>query len=234
MIEFTTLASSSAGNAYVLTDGRSRLLMECGLPWQAIREAMRFRTSDLAGILVSHEHGDHAKGVAGAIRAGMDVYASDGTFDALGVTGHRRHDLAPRVSVRIGSWTVLPFEAVHDAAAPLGFLLASRAGKVLFLTDSAYCRYRFCGLTHIMIECNNSVGVMRRRVESGELAVERKRRLLNSHMSLERLQEMLAANDLSTVREIHLLHLSDDNSDAEMFRNAIQRQTGKPVYVAQR
>lgn len=51
-------------------------------------------------------------------------------------------------------------------------------------------------------------------------------------MSLETVKGFLAANDLSRVREIWLLHLSDDHSDAERFRREVMELTGKEVHVA--
>jgi phosphoribosyl 1,2-cyclic phosphodiesterase len=236
MIEFRAIASSSAGNAFTISDGRSRLLLECGLGWKALRERLNFQVCELAGALITHEHGDHAKSAHALMAAGVDVYASRGTFDALELSGHRRHDVAALKPFKVCSWTVMPFPAVHDAAEPLGYLLGSTAGvgKVVFLTDTAYCPHRFRGLTHICVECNYSLDRLRERVELGELSVERKRRLLNNHFGLERLQEMLAANDLSQVQEIHLLHLSDENADEERFKREIMRQTGKPVFVAPR
>ncbi len=234
MISFQPFASSSAGNAYLLSDGRSLLLLECGLSWKEIRKAMHFQTSTLAGILVTHEHSDHSRGVKDAMKAGMDVYASAGTFNALGLTGHRRKDVRAHEAFTVGSWTVLPFDIIHDAEEPLGFLLASPEGKCLFLTDTAYSPYRFQGLTHIFVECNHSIKILRKRAAEEGLSLQRKKRLMGSHLSLEQVQKLLAANDLSQVQEIHLLHLSDDNSDAELFKRTIQAQTGKPVYVAER
>src|SRR5690606_41843978 len=58
------------------------------------------------------------------------------------------------------------------------------------------------------------------------------RRVLCNHMSLERLLAMIRSNYFSQVREIHLLHLSDGNSDVAAFRAAVYRATGKPVFVA--
>ena len=51
-------------------------------------------------------------------------------------------------------------------------------------------------------------------------------------MSLETCKKFLAAQDLSAVKAIHLLHLSDGNADAELFKREVQALTGKPVYVA--
>jgi len=235
MIEVHVLASSSAGCCYRVTDGSTPLLVEAGIPIRRIREGVRFQMSSLAGCLVSHEHGDHARAVRDLLRAGVDVYASSGTLRALGVElDHRARHLAPRRQVRIGTWTVLPFEAVHDAAEPFGFLLASGDEKLLYLTDSAYCRYRFAGLTVLMIECNYSAEILRRNVAAGRIDVARRNRVLRNHMGLERVLELLRANDLARVREIHLLHLSDENSDEAAFKAAVERATGKPVYVSWR
>src|SRR5690606_16205721 len=159
-----------------------------------------------------HEHGDHARAAADIMRAGVDIYASRGTVKALGLSGHRVALIRALEQFRVGTWTVLPFEAVHDAAEPLGFLLASKAGgKLLYLTDSAYCKYRFRGLTMLAVECNYSDDLLRQAVEAGRISESVRRRILRNHMSLERLLEMLRANDLSQVQEIHLLHLSDGN-----------------------
>ena len=56
-------------------------------------------------------------------------------------------------------------------------------------------------------------------------------RLIKSHMSLEHFLDLLKANDLHEVKQIYLLHLSNNNSDAERFREAVQKLTGTEVYV---
>lgn len=233
MIEITPLASSSRGNCYRVTDGSTPILLECGLPFKEIQRKLRFRTSSIAACLVSHEHKDHSKAIADIMKAGIDVYASQGTIDALGITGHRLKVVKSKVQFKIGTWTVLPFDVQHDAAEPLGYLLVNNAGdKLLFLTDTYYCKYRFKNLTHIMIECNHAIDILRANVVNGIVPVELKNRLIRSHFSLENVKNFLLANDLRKVQEIWLLHLSDGNSDAERFKREIQELTGKPVYVA--
>src|SRR5690606_13538662 len=102
------------------------------------------------------------------LRAGIDVYASKGTIESIGISHHRLRPLEPRRAVRIGTWNVMPFETQHNAAEPFGFLMASKTGeKVLFATDTYYIRYRFRGLTHIMIECNYSRDVLDENVAAG-------------------------------------------------------------------
>ena len=233
-IEIRVLASSSAGNAYWISDGETPLLVECGLRFQELRERLGFRVSDLAGCLLSHEHTDHSRAARDVLRAGVDLYATQGTIGALGLQSHRLRLIRARQQVRIGSWSVLPFDTVHDAAEPVGFLLASRSGKVLYVTDTAYCKYRFRGLTHVMVEANWSPELLRRNVEAGLVDPALRARIVRNHMSIQRTIDLLMANDLSRVREIWLLHLSDQNSDEELFRRLVREATGKPVYVAAR
>jgi len=233
MIEFTPYASGSSGNCYRITDGRTPLLLECGIPYKEIQKHLNFHISEIAGCIVSHEHQDHCKAVKDIMRAGIDCYISAGTAEALGISGHRLNIIKAKQQFRIGSWTILPFETQHDAAEPLGFLLANQAGdKLLYATDTYYIRYKFHGLTHIMVECNYAADILKRNVEAGAVPKELKGRILKSHFSLENVKQFLRANDLSRVREIWLIHLSNDNSDSERFKREIQSLTGKPVYIA--
>jgi phosphoribosyl 1,2-cyclic phosphodiesterase len=101
----------------------------------------------------------------------------------------------------------------------------------LYATDTYYIRYRFRGLTHIAVECNYSMDILRANIEAGLVEPALKKRILKSHFSLEHVKEFLKANDLSKVQEIWLLHLSDGNSDAGRFKREIQELTGKMVFV---
>lgn len=238
MIEIKPLASGSAGNCYWISDGRTPLLLECGIPIREIKNGLNFRLSEVAGCLISHEHQDHCKAVPEIIRAGINTYMSLGTIEALeleehGLYGYRVNIVKSKEQFRIGTWTILPFEVEHDAAEPLGFLLGNQDGdKLLYATDTYYVRYKFVGLTHIMIECNYAADILQENIRKGLVPPAMKKRLLQSHMSLETAKDFLRANDLSQVREIWLLHLSDRNSDAERFKREVQELTGKPVYVA--
>jgi phosphoribosyl 1,2-cyclic phosphodiesterase len=234
MIAITPLASSSKGNCYHVTDGKTALLLEAGIRYKDIQRALNFQVSSIAGCLISHEHGDHGKAAAEVMKAGIDVYASQGTLDALGLSGHRAKLIKAKQQFQIGTWTILPFDVQHDVAEPLGFLLVNRAGeKLVFATDTYYIRYRFPGLTHIMVECNYSLRILDENISAGRVPAVMKKRLLKSHFSLEHVKDFLQANDLSKVQEIWLLHLSDNNSDAALFKREIQELTGKQVFIAQ-
>ncbi len=166
------------------------------------------------------------------MRAGIDCYMSAGTAEALGISGHRLHIIKAKQQFRIGTWTILPFETQHDAAEPLGFLLANQAGdKLLYATDTYYIRYKFHGLTHIMVECNYAADILKTNVKAGLVEPALKSRILKSHFSLENVKRFLQANDLSKVQEIWLLHLSEKNSHEQRFKAEVQAMAGKPTYV---
>jgi phosphoribosyl 1,2-cyclic phosphodiesterase len=167
------------------------------------------------------------------MKAGVDCYMSHGTAEALGLSGHRLHILRAGEQTTIGPWTVLPFAAVHDAAEPLGFLVKKGKEKLLFATDTHYLPHRFRGLTHIMIEAGYDADIMRENIAAGLVHPEVGRRVLRNHMSIDTALGILRANDMSRVQEIHLLHLSDHNSDAKAFARAAREVSGRPVYVAE-
>ena len=232
MIKFRPLASGSKGNCYHLTDGTTEILLECGIPIKKIRESLDFRLSSVSACLVSHEHQDHAKAAADIMAAGIDIYASQGTIDALDIKGHRLHPIRALQGFTIGTWYILPIDLVHDAAEPLGFVCVSGNERLLFATDTAYVKYLVPGLTHICIECNYDEETLSENVTQGKIDPVLRQRIVENHMSLDRVKAMLFANDLSNVEEIWLLHLSDENADAERFRKEIFWLTGRKVYVA--
>jgi hypothetical protein len=167
------------------------------------------------------------------MRAGIDCYLSEGTVEALGICGHRINVIKSKQQFKISTWTILPLDVTHDSKEPLGFLLANQAGeKLLYITDTYYCKYRFQGLTHIMIEANYSLDILQNNVEIGSVDHALKNRTIRSHMSLENAKKLLMANNLSKVQQIWLLHLSEGNSDEKRFKREIQELTGKMVFVS--
>ena len=233
MIEFKAYASGSRGNFYTVDDGSTKLMIECGLPFKEIQRILEFKISDITACLLSHEHKDHSRAVKDVIKVGIDVYMSEGTAKEAGASGHRVKTILPKKQFNIGTWTILPFDTQHDAKEPLGFLLANQFGdKLLFATDTYYIKYRFNDLSIIAVECNFSRDILETNVKRGAVPEVLKNRLLTSHFSLENVKEFLKANDLSQVREIWLLHLSDGNSDAERFKREVMQLTGKPTYIA--
>jgi len=182
---------------------------------------------------MSISHLDHAKAAKDVMKAGIDVYTTKGTAGALSLSHHRLNIIEALISFKIGTWLVLPFATVHDTAEPVGFILSSTTGeKLCFITDSMYCKYRFTGVTHYLVEANFADDILQANIESGALPVEMKNRIIKTHFSLANVKEFLKANDLSKTQEIHLIHLSDGNSDADRFKREVMQVTGKPVLIA--
>lgn len=238
-MRITPLASSSAANCILVTHPSGRtILLDAGLTLRQLRLATEHRVSQLDGVLVTHSHADHARGVPELLKAGVTCAMRLETAEALGVASHHRvRILAPqdgettRVPYAFGPWAVVPFDVQHDVP-NLGYVLATKHSRLLYLTDTPYCRYRFDGLTHVVLEANYSLEILKRRVRDGDLNETLAARIIRAHLGLERAIELLAANDLSSVREIWLTHLSAGNSDEAAFKAAVERATGKPVYVA--
>lgn len=232
-MQIEVFASGSSGNA-IIVHHETPPLLDCGLSFKELQKAANYQLSALGGCLCSHEHADHSQAAKELLKSGVDVYMSGGTAETLKLSGHRLHIIQAHCEFSIGPWQVLPFETIHEAAEPLGFLLADGTSKILFVTDTRYVPYRFSGLTHILIEANYAEDILGSKRKTGDIELGMKKYIVSNHMSLETVKGFLGANDLSRVKEIHLLHLSDRNSDAASFKREVQRLTGKEVYIGQR
>lgn len=227
-MEFKSLASSSHGNAYIVEDEQTRILLECGVSHKQLQKLAGFSLSDIKACLVSHEHKDHAKCVDELIKRGMEVYMSYGTAQAL------ENDSAKLIEhmeqFNVGSLDIVPFTTFHDAAEPLGFLIKSRIdGDVLaFATDTVNLRYKFPGLNILAIEANYDRKILDR---CEKLPEKVRHRITNSHMEIETLCDYLRSLDLSECREIHLLHLSDAMSDEGGFMRKVLWSIPKGIEV---
>lgn len=234
-MKLKVINSNSKGNAYILENDKEALLIECGVNFKKIKKALNFDVSKVVGCLVTHEHLDHCKSVIDVMKSGIGVYASPGTFSKIDFSGyiHRINHLIPKITVKIGNFTILPFDVKHDAKEPLGFLINHpETSNVLFLTDTYYSPYTFKNLNNIIIEANYSDEILEKKANSGSLHGLIRNRVLTSHLSIETCKKLLLANDLSKVNNIVLIHLSDGNSDEKDFIKQIKSATNKNVSVA--
>ena len=227
-MRFEALASSSAGNAYVVSDKDTRILLECGVSHSKLQKLSGFSLAEFQACLVSHEHKDHAKAVEELISRGMAVYMSPGTADALEVESAELIENMEQFNV--GSLDIVPFTTFHDAKEPLGFLIKSRVdGDVLaFATDTVNLRYKFPGLNILAIEANYDKNILDRCEKMPEKV---RYRITNSHMEIDTLCDYLRSLDLSQCREIHLLHLSDATSHEGHFINKVARAVPKGIEI---
>ena len=227
-MRFESLASSSHGNAYIVSDGETRILLECGLSKRKLQKLADFSLATLNGCLVSHEHKDHSQCAANLIADGIPVYMSLGTALALGL--EEAELMEHGVQFAVGTMDIVPFRTYHDAREPLGFLIRSREdGDVLaFATDTVNLAYRFPGVTMLALEANYDEAILERCQRMPEKV---KKRIRNSHMEIDKLCNYLRSADLSSLREVYLLHLSDATSHEGHFINKVFRAVPRGVKV---
>lgn len=227
--------SNSQGNAYILYSEQEALLIEAGVNFKKIQQALRFNLRKVVGCLVTHEHGDHSVAVPNLLKAGISVYATNGTHTALGTATHyRSKKVQAGVQFNVGSFTVMPFDVKHDVAEPVGFLIHHKeCGMVLFMTDTYMNEFEFQHQLHnVIIEANYSQAIADARVAAGEDPKFLRDRTIVSHMSLDTCKGVLRAQDLSQVNNIVLIHLSDRTSDHNQFKREVAEATGKTVHIA--
>ena len=225
-MNFHSHYSGSTGNLHQITGDAGSLLIDPGVPIRKIKEALDFKLSGVSAALVSHGHRDHCKALPEVARMGIDVYAPSEVFQSLQMNGHMTHIIQPMKPFEIGDYRIKAFPTQHDYPGAVGFLIADKSEKMAYITDSFYCKYLLPGLSILAIECNYSIDTL-----SPDLDPVRKKRLYTSHFSLENVLRFLEANDLRKLREIHLIHMSRENSDPDLFRGTIQRATGIPTCI---
>jgi len=230
------IASSSSGNCYLLENENEVLMLECGLTFKKIQEGLNYNTGKVVGCLVTHEHKDHSKSIDQLNKNSIDVYASQGTIEALGLEeSYRLKVIKAHEKIKVGGFIVLPFDTHHDAEESLGFLIQHKdMGKMLFLTDSYYCKYKFKGLDHILVECNYKKEILNENIESGVIPEWLRDRITKSHFEIENVKDFFKSSDLSSTKNIVLIHLSSQNSDKELFKSEVEKTTGRPVYIAKK
>ena len=230
-MQINVLASSSKGNASVISDGSTTLLLDAGIPYTDLCRKSGYR--DMHGCFITHSHLDHSKAIKDLAKRGIDVFTGQGAIDSLKVSGHRYHTMKPLDWVKVGTFEIMAFDVIHDAVDPLGFFARSNGTgeSVLYFSDTAYVKYRFTGVTHLICECNHGEYELRQSVRNGIIVPELAVRIVKNHLSVERLIEFLKCNDISRLKEVHLIHLSDNNSNEKRFKTAIQAVTGAEIYV---
>lgn len=229
MIEFISLASSSHGNAYVVDNGKSRILLECGIPFKKLQQLLNYDIGKIDFCLLTHEHTDHAKAARKVLEYGIPIYMSEGTALMLDLENDVNvHILSAKKTAHIYGYKVLPFQVRHDAAEPFGFLICEDSDenpdKLLFATDTSNIEYRFPSLTYIALECNYDEALINHdEAESWQY------RAMQNHMGIDTLCRYLGKTDLSKVRRIYLLHMSDRHGSEASFVGRVYKEFGIPV-----
>lgn len=207
------LGTSSKGNCYLIETETGVLVIDPGIRYEKILEAVDYELNSIEGVLVSHAHGDHSQAAHKLAKVGLDVW------------------LPEKAETRtMGSWTVTSAPVVHDVDT-FAFLASHRQGSLLYVTDT--CEIPFAASADVlMIEANFCEDILFDRVLKGHLEPFLADRIKKSHMSIQSVLEWLRKINLSRVEKIILMHLSSGNSHAANFKKQVEELAGIPTYIA--
>jgi phosphoribosyl 1,2-cyclic phosphodiesterase len=252
-MRFASLGSGSEGNALVVqADGgaggrRTSVLVDCGF---GLREAQRrlqaldVAADSLAGILVTHEHGDHVGGVFRLARTHrIPVYLTHGTWQAVaampGAAECEHRFIDPGKVFEIDGISIEPVAVPHDAREPVQFVLDSGRSRLGVLTDlghgTPHVVQAFSGLDAIVLECNHDPDLL---AANPRYPPALKRRIGGpyGHLSNAAAAEIAAAINGTRLRRIAAAHLSAHNNRPELARSALATALGaspEDIRVAQ-
>jgi phosphoribosyl 1,2-cyclic phosphodiesterase len=237
LLRFASLASGSGGNCLVAEVGNCRVLIDCGLKLtEAERrlERLGVEPGTITGILVTHEHGDHACGVfdfAAAHR--VTVYLTYGTLGAMRqegkvIEGVRTVQVDGRQALAVGDVQVHPFTVPHDSREPVQYILSDGASRLGVVTDvgtsTAHLQQVLSGLDALVLECNYD----RDMLWSGAYPKWLKERIGGpfGHLDNRDSERLLAGLDRSRLKHVIGAHLSQQNNRPELARAALARAMG--------
>ena len=232
MIKFHTIVSGSSGNATVLSDGKTTILIDCGLSGKQLAASLcdlEISPDDISCILVTHEHIDHTKGVGIiARRHNIPVAASSGTWSNMNIGNIDDSniisfdDFKPFEIEGIG---VTPFPIPHDAAMPTGFRFDLGNTSFAVATDMGHItkevKTALKGCEHIVLEANYDHNML----INGAYPYYLKKRIGGSfgHLCNDDTGEMAEFLINNNTKSIVLGHLSAENNSPERAFETVAR-----------
>ncbi len=236
-MRFASLGSGSAGNALVVEAGATRLLLDCGFGLRdtVMRLArLGLEPEHLSGILVTHEHDDHAGGVFRfAARHRLTVWITHGTLRAA--QRHMPEDFNAPVQVidshtafSIDDIEIHPFPVPHDASEPVQYVFHDGAHKIGVLTDTGsstpHIERMLSGCHALALECNHDLDMLM----NGPYAWPLKQRVRSpqGHLDNATAGSLLANLDNSKLQHILAAHLSEKNNTHALARAALALALG--------
>ena len=221
------IATGSSGNCYVLEGITSALVLEAGVSPEKVFQRCRVSTRKIAGVLITHEHGDHAGFIHRWLVLGFRVFMSAGTREALRLNDARLIYI-PKAweSSTIGEFAVRPFPAVHDAAEPFSYIIEhDESGRIVFATDTGRIDYSFrtSNIRHLLVESNYADSIIDDNLGRGQMFPALARRIRENHLSLDRCRAFVAEHNTADLETVVLIHLSGDNADPAIFRENIAK-----------
>ncbi|WP_163649296.1 MBL fold metallo-hydrolase [Modicisalibacter sp. 'Wilcox'] len=243
-LRFASLGSGSKGNATLVSDGETHVLVDCGFGLRETeRRLARFglHPRQLAAVLVTHEHGDHIRGVGPlARRHHLPVYLSAGTWLSRRLGEVPRHTLiTPQARFAIAGLEIDPVTVPHDAREPVQFRFHAHRRSLGILTDlghpSEHVIERFRGCDALVLECNHDP----RLLADGPYPPSLKRRVGGDwgHLANAQASRLLGRLGLDRLQHIVCSHLSEQNNRPELARDALEPlldgDTGRLTVAAQ-
>ncbi len=233
-LHFSVLASGSTGNAiYVEADGQS-FIVDAGLSgkqMEALIKQIDRSLGNLSGILVTHEHSDHIKGVGIVARKyGLPVYANEKTWKAMnGLIGEvpldQKFTFDMETVKSFGSLDIESFGVSHDAAEPMFYIFHHEGKKLALITDTGYVSDRMKGIIKnadaFVFESNHDVQMLR----MGRYPWNIKRRILGDFGHVSNEDAALAMSEVAgdNTKSIYLAHLSQDNNIKDLARMSVSQ-----------
>jgi phosphoribosyl 1,2-cyclic phosphodiesterase len=232
ILRFRVLGSGSSGNATLIEGGSTRLLIDAGLGPRSLADRVKSAGVDpgsISALLVSHEHGDHIRGAAAfSTKWGVPVCSSRGTRAAAGLVGAGIagfESIEAGTTRRFGALTVTGIGVPHDAAAPLGFMIACGETSLGHVTDLGHVTsglvtsLRSCKA--ILIEANYDPVLLR----DGPYPWALKERIFSpqGHLANPDVAGYLEHGLGASCRRVVLAHLSEKNNHPELVAAAAEQ-----------
>jgi phosphoribosyl 1,2-cyclic phosphodiesterase len=226
-LRFASLGSGSRGNAFLVVFGSTLLMIDCGLSRKTVEDRLRAvdrEPRDVSALLVTHEHADHAQGVAMfARRYNTPVWMTPGTAGALRSIGDFQ-PLSCHREALVGGLTVEPYPVPHDAREPCQFVIAAAGRRLGLLTDAGHVTphmyERLSRCDALAVECNHDLDSLNR----GPYPQSLKTRIASrfGHLNNGQTNELLGRLDGARLQWVMGLHLSERNNSPEQVRSALR------------
>jgi phosphoribosyl 1,2-cyclic phosphodiesterase len=231
-MRFAWLGSGSRGNAALVQAAGTTVMLDCGLSLadtEARLGRLGVAPSGIAAILVTHEHGDHAGGVARfARRYGVTVMATSGTTRGLRGPLPKVERISAHEAFMVGDLELRPMPVPHDAREPCQFVFSDGAALLGILTDlgrvTAHVIASINGCDALALECNHDAGML----ADGPYTPALKRRVGGAfgHLSNAQAAGLLAELDTSRLKHLVAVHLSEINNTPSLARASLAAGLG--------
>lgn len=241
-MEIVYSETGSGGNATIITDGESYLLIDCGLSVKQVNKGGYSNLSNVKNALLTHSHMDHVKYLKNYVERGITFHCSEETKIILGIKGlydgYYCKSIKSLKQFEIETFIIKPFELPHTNpdgtdCHNLGFFIYSKVDKkkMLYVTDTHYIPQQFPPCENYVLECNYSeIENFENEMEYITPVVEGRR--MKSHMSLETLKLFLSKQDLSKCEWIKLVHGSKTSiKSMQEMKEEIQQLVGEEIEV---